>query len=441
MKDICMFGASHAGLVSGVCFAEFGNRVTLVDTDSERIDLLKSGRSPYCEYGLEGSIQRNLRMGRIVFSTDVRTAVEEADVVFIAAETRPLPGGGMDLSGVYEAAETIAKYIDAGKLIVCRSTVPVGTTRQLEEIVRAEMEKRGVFSDFEMACNPDFLREGRAMEDFMKPWRVLIGAETEHVQNVLLDVYRPLVYKEVPFVFTDTRTAEMAKYASNAFLAMKVAFINEIANLCESQNANAVKVAEVLGMDPRIGPEYLSAGPGFGGSGVPKDVRALAGMGRACKTPLRLIEAALEANEAQRQRMADKVIAALGGVILGREIAVLGLTFKPETDDVWEAPALRIVEILAQKGARVRVYDPLGMQAARAAFEAAGVAVEYAAGAYEACAGSDAVVLLTAWDQFAQLNLERVKAAMKGNHFFDFRNVFRRADMEAFGFIYDGVGV
>ncbi|MFZ5975631.1 MAG: UDP-glucose dehydrogenase family protein [Bacillota bacterium] len=438
--NISMFGAGYAGLVSGVCFSEFGNRVTMIDADEERIEMLKSGRSPVYEYGLEACLQRNIRTGRIVFSTDLRQGILHADVIFIAVGTPATGDGGDDLRAICEVAETIGIHMDRYKLIVNISTVPVGTAKRVAGIIRRALDKRGVDFGFDMASNPGFLREGRAMEDFFKPQRVLIGTESERARAMLLDVYRPLVYKEVPFVFTDMHTAEMAKYASNTFLAMKVTFMNELANLCEKLGANVQRVAEAMGADSRIGPEYLCAGPGYGGSCFPRDVRALSGAGRANNTPMRLLEATMQANEAQKQRMVDKIQKSMG-VLPDKRIAVLGLTFKPETDDMREAPSLHIVENLAKKGACLRVFDPQGMDNAREAFDALGDQVAYAADAYEAAEGCDAVVLLTEWDQFAKLNLTRIKESMRGRNFFDFRNVFNRKTMEDLGFIYEGVGV
>jgi len=438
--NISMFGAGYVGLVSGVCFSEFGNRVTLIDVDTERIEMLKSGHSPVYEFGLESCLQRNIRTGRLCFSTDVRQGILQADVIFIAVGTPPAQNGSADLHAICEVAETIGMHMNGYKLIVNKSTVPVGTARQVADIIREQLNKRGAEFDFDMASNPEFLREGRAMEDFMKPQRVLIGTDSELARAALLDVYRPLVYKEVPFVFTDMHTAEMAKYASNAFLAVKITFMNEMANLCEKLGANVQQVAEAMGIDSRIGPEYLNAGPGFGGSCFPKDIHALAGVGRATKTPMRLLEATMEANEAQKQRMVDKIQNRMG-VVLGKQIAVLGLTFKPETDDMREAPAIHIVEALAKKGARIRVFDPQGMPNARQVFSALGNQIEYAADVYEAVAGCDATVLLTEWEQFAKLNLTRVKESMCGRNFFDFRNVFKRKTMEDLGFEYEGIGV
>lgn len=440
MMNISMFGAGYVGLVSGVCFSEFGNHVTLIDVDEERIELLKSGRVPMYEYGLEACMLRNIRSGRLEFSTDFRHGVLQADTIFIAVGTPPAKNGTADLQAIMEVAETVGRHMDGYRLVVNKSTVPVGTAQQVAGIIQEQLKHRGVDYNFDIAANPEFLREGRAMEDFMKPQRVLIGADSESARSALLDVYRPLVYKDVPFVFTDTNTAEMAKYASNAFLAMKITFINEMANLCEKLGANVRHVAEAMGLDSRIGPEYLSVGPGFGGSCFPKDIRALAGMGRAAKNPMRLLEATIEANEAQKRRMVDKIQDRMG-VLLGKKIAVLGLTFKPETDDMREAPAIPIIEALAQKGARLSVFDPQGMPNAAQVFGAIGSPIVYAPDPYEAVAGCDAVVLLTEWEQFIKLDLVRVLGSMSGRNFFDFRNVFNRKAMEDLGFIYEGVGV
>ena len=435
-----MFGAGYVGLVSGVCFSEFGNHVTVVDVDESRIDMLRSGKAPVYEYGLEAYLQRNAAAGRLAFSTDVRRGVLSSDMLFIAVGTPSARDGCADVQAICDVAAAIGRHMDGYRLVVDKSTVPVGTAQRVAGIIREELAKRGADHEFDIASNPEFLREGRAMEDFMKPQRVLVGAETERARAKLMDAYRPLAFKEVPFVFTDTNTAEMAKYASNAFLAVKVTFMNEMANLCERMGANVQQVAEAMGIDSRIGSEYLKAGPGFGGSCFPKDTRALASMGRASDTPMRLAEAAIEANEAQKRHMVEKIGARMGD-LSGRRIAVLGLTFKPETDDMREAPSVRIVEALVKKGAAVCAFDPHGMANAKEVFGAMDVGIEYASDPYEAVAGADAAVLLTEWKQFEKLDLERVGQSMRTRNFFDFRNVFERKRMEGLGFTYEGVGV
>ncbi|NLT17099.1 MAG: UDP-glucose/GDP-mannose dehydrogenase family protein [Clostridiales bacterium] len=440
MKNITIFGAGYVGIVSGVCFSEFGNHVTLVDVDVSRIEMLRSGRSPIYEYGLEPYLQRNIAAGRLGFSTDVRQGVLSSEMLFIAVGTPSTTEGFADVEAICELAAMIGRHMDGYRLVVDKSTVPVGTARRVAAIIREELGKRGAHYDFDIASNPEFLREGRAMEDFMKPQRVLVGAQTDRAKAALTEAYRPLVYKDVPFVFTDTNTAEMAKYASNAFLAVKVTFINEMAILCERMGANVQQVAEAMGIDTRIGSEYLKAGPGFGGSCFPKDIRALAGMGRAASVPMRLAEAAIEANEAQKRHMVEKIEARMGDLI-GKRIAVLGLTFKPETDDMREAPALHIVGALYEKGAVVSAFDPHGMTNAKEMFSPAGVEIEYSSDPYEAVAGADAVVLLTEWEQFEKLDLKSVRHKMQGRNFFDFRNVFDRKQMEGLGFEYEGVGV
>jgi UDPglucose 6-dehydrogenase len=430
--NICVVGVGYVGLVTGACFAEFGLQVACVDRDRERIDTLRAGKIPFFEPGLEELVQKNSREGRLRFTTDLKAAVHGALVVFLAVGTPPRGNGSADLSAVEDVARGIAPALDGYKVIVTKSTVPVGTGARIRQIIREHVD---ALIDFDVVANPEFLREGAAIEDFMRPNRVVIGATAPQAIAILKDLYRPLYLIETPVVVTDIETAELIKYASNAFLATKITFINQIADLCEQVGADVHVVARALGLDGRIGAKFLHPGPGFGGSCLPKDVRALAEIGRQAGERLELIETVCRLNESRRARMVEKVAAAVGE-LAGATVVVLGLAFKPNTDDVRDAPALDLLRGLRARGARVRAFDPAAMlQAARVVPD-----VEYCADVAEAAAGADAIVLVTEWNQFRNLDFARLKAVMRQPVFVDLRNVYEPRRMRELGFRYAGVG-
>ena len=434
---VAMIGAGYVGLVSGACFSEFGVSVTCVDKDADRIAKLKDGIIPIYEPGLEALVERNTHAGRLQFAVDLEPAVRKADAVFIAVGTPSRRGDGhADLSFVFAAAESIAKAITSRLVIVTKSTVPVGTGAEVERRIAAARPDLEPGVEFDVVSNPEFLREGSAIEDFMRPDRVVVGAISDHAREVMRSLYRPLFLRETPILITSRETAELTKYAANAFLATKITFINEIADLCEQVGADVQEVAKGIGLDGRIGSKFLHAGPGYGGSCFPKDTLALVRTARENSAPMRIVEAVIDVNEARKTRMAEKVIAACGGSVEGKTIAVLGLTFKPNTDDMRDSPSLVIVPLLQAAGARVRAYDPVGMDAARTMIDG----LEVGDSAYQVADGADALVLITEWNQFRALDLERLKAAMAGPVFVDLRNVYRPDEMAAEGFHYVSVG-
>ncbi|HXZ25562.1 MAG TPA: UDP-glucose/GDP-mannose dehydrogenase family protein [Nitrospiria bacterium] len=431
---LTMIGAGYVGLVSGACFAEFGHQVTCVDKDAGRIEALQQGRLHLYEPGLGELLQKNLRDGRLVFTTELGKAVETSLAIFIAVGTPPRGDGSADLSAVEAVGKEIAAHLNGYKVIVTKSTVPVGTGERLRQII-GKSKPEG--ASFDIASNPEFLREGSAVEDFFRPNRIVIGAESPQAIAILKDLYRPLYLIETPILLTNIATAEMIKYASNAFLATKISFINELANLCEPLGVDVHLVAKGMGLDGRIGSKFLHAGPGFGGSCLPKDSQALVKMAEAQQVDLRVLSAVVAANQAQRERMMGK-IRSLVGPVKGKTIAVLGLAFKPNTNDLRESPALWIVGQLVKEGAQVRVYDPEAMADAKAALTEP--SVYYAQDSYDAARGSDAVVLATEWNQFRNLDLERLKGAMRQHNFVDLRNVYDPDRLVAIGFRYVGVG-
>jgi UDPglucose 6-dehydrogenase len=428
---IAMIGTGYVGLVSGACLSEFGHEVVCIDKDAGKIADLNKGRVPIFEPGLDEVVAVNARAGRLSFATDLGTAVSQADAVFIAVGTPSRRGDGhADLSFVFGAAEEIARALTGYAVVVTKSTVPVGTGRNVEEIIR----KIRPDADFDVASNPEFLREGSAIEDFRRPDRIVVGAETERARNVLKEVYRPLYLNETPILFTSRETSELIKYAANAFLATKITFINEMADLCEKVGADVQEVARGIGLDGRIGGKFLHAGPGFGGSCFPKDTLALLKTSQDANAPVRIVETVVSVNENRKSRMADKIVEAFGDV-KGKTIAVLGLTFKPNTDDMRDAPSLVIVPKLQAKGARVRAYDPEGADEARKVLD-----IETCRDAYEAIAGADGVVILTEWNEFRALDLDRVKGLLKHPLMVDLRNIYRPAQMAEAGFTYVSVG-
>ncbi len=428
---VAMIGTGYVGLVSGACFSEFGHHVVCIDKDQAKIEALKAGRMPIFEPGLDEVVSDNVKTGRLSFTTDMKAGVPGADAVFIAVGTPSRRGDGhADLSYVFAAAEEIAGLIGHYTVVVTKSTVPVGTSRKVEETIRRAKPN----TEFDVASNPEFLREGSAIEDFRRPDRIVVGSESERARNVMREIYRPLYLNETPMVFTSRESAELIKYAANAFLATKITFINEIADICERTGANVQDVARGIGLDGRIGSKFLHAGPGYGGSCFPKDTVALLKTAEQVGAPARIVEVVASVNEARKIRMAEKIDHAFGGV-KGKTIAVLGLTFKPNTDDMREAPSLVIVPWLAERGARVRAYDPEGMNEAKKYLKA-----EMCADAYMALDGADGVVILTEWNEFRALDLTRVRRMLKRPLMVDLRNIYRPAQMAAVGFTYVSVG-
>ena len=431
---ISVIGTGYVGLVSGACFAEFGWEVTCIDKSRERIDALVQGNIPIYEPGLDDLVRRNVKEGRLSFSLEYAPHVENSDAVFIAVGTPSRRGDGhADLSYVYAAAQEIAAHLTGYTVVVDKSTVPVGTARVVEGIIR----KANSDADFDIASNPEFLREGSAIGDFMRPDRVVIGVESERAQNLLKELYRPLYLLETPMVLTNLETAELIKYASNAFLAAKISFINEISALCEKTGADIKAISKGMGLDKRIGSKFLHAGPGYGGSCFPKDVSALIRIFHDNGLEPKILEAVTQVNQNQKLRMALKVKDLLGHNLTQKTIAVLGLTFKPETDDMREAPSLVILPELINAGAHIKACDPQGVKEARKLLPAS---VEYVDSPYEAALDADALIILTEWNQFRALDLEKLKSQMKGNLFADFRNIYNRELAEKAGFTYIGVG-
>ncbi|CAA9245385.1 MAG: UDP-glucose 6-dehydrogenase [uncultured Acetobacteraceae bacterium] len=435
---IAMLGAGYVGLVSGACFAEFGVEVRLVDTDAAKVASLREGRIPIYEPGLDRLVEDNAREGRLRFTTDLAEAMDGADAVFLAVGTPSRRGDGhADLSYVFAAAEQVARAATGPLVLVTKSTVPVGTGRKVREVVRAARPDLAI----EVASNPEFLREGSAIGDFMRPDRVVIGTEEgpggERALAALKRLYRPLYLIETPILATSIETAELIKYAANAFLAMKVTFINEIADLCERVGADVHGVARGMGLDGRIGRKFLHAGPGYGGSCFPKDTLALARTAEDAGSPVRLVETTIAVNEARKAAMAARVVSALGGSVAGKTIAVFGLTFKPETDDMRDAPSLSVLPPLAEAGAKLRAFDPAGTAYARQLLPRG---IEYAANALDAAEGADALVLLTEWNEFRALSPARLRDAMRGDVLLDFRNVYDPEAMRAAGFRYHSIG-
>ena len=432
--NVVMIGAGYVGLVSGACFAEFGAHVTCLDVDADKIAALQSGKIPIYEPGLDDLVGRNAAAGRLSFTTQFERTIGNADLVFIAVGTPTRRGDGhADLKYVYAAAQQIAPYLQGYTLIVDKSTVPVGTARQVERVVREANPK----ADFDVASNPEFLREGSAIGDFMRPDRVVLGVESERAERLLRELYRPLNLIEAPILVTGLESAEITKYAANAFLATKISFINEIADLCEKTGADVHAVARGIGLDGRIGKKFLHPGPGYGGSCFPKDTQAMIRMAEEAGASSQIVSAVVEVNSAQKQRMVTKIEAALGGDVANAVIAVLGLTFKPETDDMRDAPSLTIRPALMEKGAIIRAHDPQGMREAKRSLPEG---ITYAEDIYQAITGADAIVLMTELNQYRALPLTQLKDSMRGNVFVDLRNVYERDMLERQGFSYHCVG-
>ena len=431
--NLTMIGAGYVGLVSGACFADFGHTVVCVDKEPDRIAKLNQGEIPIYEPGLDAIVAANRSEGRLSFSCDLPQAVAGADAVFIAVGTPSRRGDGhADLSFVEAAAREIAAALNRYTVVITKSTVPVGTGDRIEAIIRESRPD----ADFAVVSNPEFLREGAAIEDFKRPDRIVVGTSDERAREVMMEIYRPLYLNRSPILFTDRRSSELIKYASNAFLATKITFINEIANLCETIGADVQDVARGMGLDNRIGAKFLHPGPGFGGSCFPKDTLALVRTGETHGAPLRIVSAVADINEKRKAVMADRVAEALGKPVAGATIAILGLTFKPNTDDMREAPALEIVKHLQAAGATIRAFDPKGMDVARRLFSG----VTFAANAYDCATGADALVIATEWEQFRALDLDRLKAVLKSPLIVDLRNIYTPTEMHGHGFRYHSIG-
>jgi len=434
---VAMIGTGYVGLVSGACFSEFGVSVSCVDKDAGKIARLQRGEMPIFEPGLDQLVAGNTAAGRLAFTTDLNAAVTGADAVFIAVGTPSRRGDGhADLSHVFAAASEIGAALAPGAgertVVVTKSTVPVGTGREVERILRAALPP----GSFDVASNPEFLREGSAIADFMRPDRVVIGSDSEHARAVLAALYRPLYLLETPMVFTSLESAELIKYAANAFLATKITFINEMADLCEAVGADVQDIARGIGLDGRIGRKFLHAGPGFGGSCFPKDCQALVHSAALAETPVSIVETVLRVNEARKRRMADRVVAACGGSVAGKVLAVLGLTFKPNTDDMRDSPSLAILPALREAGAQIRAFDPEGMAEARKLMPE----LDYCEGAYATMEGADALILITEWNEFRGLDLGRVKRLLRRPVVVDLRNIYEPDEMTAAGLSYHSIG-
>jgi len=446
MASVAIIGTGYVGLVSGACLADFGNTVTCVDIDKKKIERLKNGEIPIYEPGLENVVVRNTQAQRLQFTDSLPEAVMHSEVIFIAVGTPPSEDGSADLSYVENAARAIGKVMTTYKVVVDKSTVPIGTARKVKRWIGEEIADRvecGEFAEndlsFDVVSNPEFLREGAAVHDFTHPDRIVIGAETERARVIMKEVYRSLYLNETPYIETNLESAEMIKYASNAFLAVKISFINEIANLCEKTGADVKEVAKAVGRDGRIGGKFLHPGPGYGGSCFPKDTQALVRTARNVNSPLSVIEAAIQANEEQKAMMVSKIENAMG-TLQGKKIAVLGLAFKPNTDDMREAPALTIINALTAKGAHVNATDPAALEEAKWRLKDTGNSLTLLENEYETMVGADALVIVTEWNQYRNLDFERVKSLLAAPVLFDLRNIYKRADMEKKGFRYYAVG-
>ena len=430
---IAVIGTGYVGLVSGTCFSEFGHHVTCVDKDAGKIEALKQGIMPIYEPGLDLMVERNNSQGRLEFTTDLKTAMDGAEAVFIAVGTPTRRGGGhADLQYVFAAVEELADYITDYTVVVTKSTVPVTTGRQIKELLSAKLDA----SLFDVASNPEFLREGAAIEDFMRPDRVVVGVDNDKAKEVMKELYRPLFLNETPIVFTSRATAEVIKYAANAFLATKIGFINEMADLCELVGANVQEVAHGIGLDKRIGGKFLNAGPGYGGSCFPKDTKALVSTADDVGAAMQIVRSVIDSNEKRKLAMAEKIIAACGGSVAKKKLAILGLTFKPNTDDMRDSPALDIIPALEQAGASIHAFDPQGTKEARELLPS----INYYEDPYSPMDGADAVVIITEWNEFRALDLNRVKDLLSSPVMIDLRNIYGRTDLSEQGFDYTGVG-
>ena len=443
MINITIIGAGYVGSVTGACLADFGNKVICVDNNQEKIDAFQKGIIPIYEPGLSDIVSRNFISKRLIFSTDLSEAVKASKVVFIAVGTPSIEDGSADLSFVEDAARKIAAAMEQYTVIVNKSTVPIGSAKKVSAWVKEELNKRGKNISFDVVSNPEFLREGTAVYDFTHPDRVVLGSSSAQALEIMKDVYRALYLNETPFIETTPETAEMIKYASNAFLATKITFINEIANLCEKTGANVQDVARAMGRDGRIGSKFLHPGPGYGGSCFPKDTRALSKTAHDYGEPITLVDAVISANDRQKKRQAEKIENAMGGKgsLEGKTIAILGLSFKANTDDMREAPSITLCEGLAAKGAKLRIYDPVSMNEAKKYFDQINDSVLYASDEYDALLHTSALAIVTEWHQFRNMDLQKIKHIMNENPcFFDLRNIYTRKEVENYGFRYWGSG-
>lgn len=432
MKNIAVVGTGYVGLVTGACLADFGNKVICVDNDPKKIELLKGGTIPFYEPGLEEMVRINTSKGRLEFSLDLSYGVKESEVIYLAVGTPPRPDGGVDLRDFLQAVEEIAPLIDSYRVIVDKSTVPVGTARRVKKILEGGVKKG---KEFDVVSNPEFLREGSAIGDFMRPNRVVVGAGSEKAFEIMVEIYRPLYLLETPIIRTNWETAELIKYASNAFLATKLSFINEMANLCERVGADVQVVARGMGLDGRIGTKFLHAGPGFGGSCFPKDTMALASIARENGMEARVVQATIEVNLQQRKGMVERVRRALGE-IKGKQIAILGLAFKPNTDDIRNSPSIYLIGELLKLGARIRAYDPMAMENTRRALDGA----EFTPDPYSACQGVDLAVIMTEWNELRELDMERIRGLLKRPILLDAKNIYNPGEMRRLGFTYYSIG-
>jgi UDPglucose 6-dehydrogenase len=430
---ILMVGAGYVGLVSAACFADFGHQVVCVDNDSSKIEALRNGKIPIFEPGLSELVAANLNAGRLTFETDLNEAMRGSEVVFLAVGTPSRRGDGLaDLSYVYAAAREIGSAMQNFTVVVTKSTVPVGTGDEVERIIRETNPQ----ADFAVVSNPEFLREGAAISDFKRPDRIVIGVDSDRAKDIMAEVYRPLYLNAAPILYTARRTAELIKYSANAYLAMKITFINEIADLCEAVGADVQEVSRGIGLDQRIGAKFLHAGPGYGGSCFPKDTLALVKAAQDAGSPVRLIETTVAINDTRKRAMARKVAVACGGDLRGKTIAVLGLTFKPNTDDMREAPSLALIQALQDGGAKVKAYDPEGMEGAKPMLDG----VTFGRSPYDIAEGADALVIVTEWDAFRALDLDRLGKLMSARVFVDLRNIYKPEDVEKYGFVYSSIG-
>jgi UDPglucose 6-dehydrogenase len=431
--NICVVGVGYVGLVTGACFSEFGLRVSCVGVDESKISMLNQGKVPIYEPGLAELIQKNVKEGRISFTTDIKEGVRNALVIFIAVGTPPDKEGRADLRYVEEVARSIGQTMNRYKVVVTKSTVPVGTGRLVEHIIRENLNQPCAF---DVVSNPEFLREGSAIEDFMRPNRVVIGAESEQAVAILQDLYNPLYLIETPFVITDIATAEMIKYASNAFLATKISFINEMANICEKVGADVHKVAKGMGLDRRIGSKFLHPGPGFGGSCFPKDTQAISQIAKEHGYEFKIVDAVIKVNDDRPGEMIDKIVSGVGGDLKGKALGILGLTFKPNTDDIRESPIIPIIQGLQERGAKIQAYDPAGMDRAREYLPD----IDFKKDLYAVAVEADALILATEWNRFRNIDWDRIKELMKQQIVIDLRNIYKPERMRALGFQYTSVG-
>jgi len=439
MNKVAVIGSGYVGLAVGTCLADLGNTVTCVDNNKDKINALKQGDTPIYEAGIKEMIKRNADMGRLRFTADTNEAVNESDIIFIAVGTPPLEDGSADIKQVLEVSRQIGRLMEGYKVIVIKSTVPIGTGQKVKEAVRSALKERGAAGSFDVVSNPEFLREGSAIHDFLHTDRIVLGVESPKAKEIMKDIYESMSVNGTPILFTNIETAELIKYGSNAFLAMKITFINELAQLCEKVGADVFLLAQGIGMDKRIGPDFLKPGPGYGGSCFPKDTCAIVKTGRDHGVSLSLIEQTINANEKQKLWMVKKIKEKMGS-LEGKTFGILGITFKAETDDMRDAPSLLILQEMAKDGARLRIYDPQGEKEGKLRLESIKESIRFCADEYEAAYEADALVILTDWVQFMTLDMDKILGVMKGSYFFDFRNMFDRRLMAEKGFLYSGIG-